>query len=62
MNKTTLSVPTMNCGHCQAKIQEALKSNNIEGNVDLENKTVLVDDTLAEAAKVEIEAACYPIK
>jgi copper chaperone len=43
MKSVTLHVEGMSCNHCVKTIQNTLKSLNILGKVDLENKTVQVD-------------------
>jgi len=62
MSKVTLNVPSMACGHCKGTIEEALKAINLEAQVVLDNKTVLVDEANVEAAKSAIEAAGYPVE
>lgn len=43
MKSVTLHVEGMSCNHCVNTIQNTLKSLNVLGKVDLENKTVQVD-------------------
>ncbi|MCQ2353576.1 MAG: heavy-metal-associated domain-containing protein [Clostridia bacterium] len=43
-----LNVPDMHCMHCVKRIQDALKAEHIDANIDLVSKTVTVFDEKAE--------------
>jgi copper chaperone CopZ len=58
--KITLSVPDMSCGHCVARIKKGLGEKDIECSVDLERKTVSVEASDEEAARLELERIDYP--
>lgn len=46
----TLNVPDMACVNCKNRIEKALSASNIAHKIDLENKTVLIDEArLTEA-------------
>lgn len=42
---TNIKVSDMNCGKCAAKITMKLSLNNIDSNIDLDNKLVSVSET-----------------
>lgn len=58
--KVVLSVPDMSCGHCVAKIQAALDEAGFECVVDLDSRTVVVDQEDEEAVRVILESIDYP--
>ena len=45
----TFKVKNMRCEHCSARIEDALKKENIEAEVRLADKTVTVADDKREA-------------
>lgn len=47
---TTLSVPDMNCGHCQASVEAALKPIASRVEVDLAARQVQIEGLTPEAA------------
>lgn len=62
MSKFT--VPDMNCGHCTAAIEKAIKSIDSTATVecDLDTKTVAVESSLSERAVSEaIREAGYEV-
>lgn len=67
MEKVTISVDGMNCGHCKAAVEGALSKldgvSNAEVNLDAKNVTVEFDGgKVTEAAlKNEIEEAGYDV-
>ncbi|QVK20145.1 heavy metal translocating P-type ATPase [Mycoplasmatota bacterium] len=62
MEKVTLNVPSMACGHCKGKIDAALRESNIDATVNLDNKTVLVNENDSASATSIIETAGYPVE
>lgn len=52
---TEIKVDGMHCPMCVKRISEALKEAGIEAEVNLENKTVSVDEANVAKAKEEIE-------
>ncbi len=50
-----IKVEGMHCPMCVKRISEALKEAGIEAEVNLENKTVSVEESNVEKAKEEIE-------
>ncbi len=50
-----IKVEGMHCPMCVKRISEALKEAGIEAEINLETKTVSVEETNAEKAKEEIE-------
>lgn len=54
-----IQVPDMTCEHCQEKIMAALKHARINAWVDLEKKTVMVEEVDLALARKAIESAGY---
>ena len=52
----------MTCEHCQEKIMAALKHARINAWVDLEKKTVMVEEVDLALARKAIESAGYTPK
>jgi copper chaperone len=52
---TILNVPQMSCGHCKATIEKAVANVDADArvNVDLENRTVTIESTIADAGLIE---------
>lgn len=52
---TKLNVPDMSCGHCKATIEKAVASVDASARVevDLENRTVSIESTIADAALID---------
>ena len=52
---TKLSVPEMSCGHCKSAIEKAVAGvdANARVSVDLENRTVSIESTTADAALID---------
>jgi len=58
--KVVLSVPDMSCGHCVARIQAALDEIGAGGEVDLDSRTVVVDQEDEVAVRLKLEGIDYP--
>jgi copper chaperone len=52
---TKLNVPEMSCGHCKASVEKAVASVDAGAsvNIDLENRTVSVETSVADAALID---------
>ncbi len=52
---TKLNVPEMSCGHCKAAIEKAVAGVDADArvSVDLENRTVSIESSIADAALIE---------
>ena len=52
---TKLKVPEMSCGHCKAVIEKAVAGVDADArvSVDLENRTVSIESTIADAALID---------
>ena len=52
---TELNVPEMSCGHCKAAIEKAVAGVDADARVsfDLENRTVSIESSIADAALIE---------
>ena len=52
---TKLNVPEMSCGHCKAAIEKAVAGVDADArvNVDLENRTVSIESSIADAALID---------
>ncbi len=52
---TKLNVPEMSCGHCKAVIEKAVTEidANARISVDLENRTVSIESSVADAALID---------
>tara|TARA_R110002124_G_C8811833_1_gene503254 strand:+ start:155 stop:352 length:198 start_codon:yes stop_codon:yes gene_type:complete len=51
---TKFNVPKMSCGHCKAAVEKAVADVDAGASVDvdLENRTVSIQSTLADAALI----------
>jgi len=58
--KVVLSVPDMSCGHCVARIRHALEEIGVSGLVDLDTKTVSVNQEDEESTRLKLESIDYP--
>lgn len=58
--KVVLSVPDMSCGHCVARIQAALDEIGVGCTVDLDSRTVAVDQEDEVAVRLKLESIDYP--
>lgn len=58
---TILNVPGMSCKHCVQRISDALKAAGIKFAVDLENKTVSVEEGKENEAVSELEDLGYEV-
>lgn len=65
MQKTTLQVEGMSCGHCASSVEGAVKKLGAQGKVDLGAKTVTVEydeaATTLDAIKTAIEDQGYDV-
>lgn len=52
----------MKCMGCVHKIEDLLKTNSIEAEVKLEDKTVTINETDANKAKTLIKSVGYLVK
>lgn len=59
---TKINVADMHCIHCQQKIEKSLGKEDIECTIDLNNKTVEVEDCNVEAAKAIIKRLGFEVK
>jgi copper chaperone len=52
---TKLNVPEMSCGHCKAAIEKAVAGVDADArvSVDLENRTVSIESSIADAALID---------
>ncbi len=52
---TKLNVPEMSCGHCKAAIEKAVAGVDTDArvSVDLENRTVSIESSIADAALID---------
>ncbi len=52
---TKLMVPEMSCGHCKAVIEKAVAGVDADArvSVDLENRTVSIESSIADAALID---------
>ncbi len=52
---TKLNVPEMSCGHCKATIEKAVADVDADArvSVDLENRTVSIESSIADAALID---------
>ena len=52
---TKLNVPEMSCGHCKAAIEKAVADVDADArvSVDLENRTVSIESSIADAALID---------
>ncbi len=52
---TKLKVPEMSCGHCKAAIEKAVADVDADARVrvDLENRTVSIESSIADAALID---------
>ncbi len=52
---TKLKVPEMSCGHCKATIEKAVADVDADArvSVDLENRTVSIESSIADAALID---------
>ncbi len=52
---TKLNVPEMSCGHCKAAIETAVAGVDADArvSVDLENRTVSIESSIADAALID---------
>ena len=60
---TKLNVPDMSCGHCKAAVEKAIHGLDATASVavDLEHRTVTVDDRLdLSAVQAALSAQGYP--
>ncbi len=57
----TLNVPDMHCSNCKNRIEKALSASNIAHQIDLENKTVSVDETRLNEAIETLEDLGFDI-
>lgn len=58
---TKITVKDMMCMHCETKIRTALEENNIEAKIDLQTKTVEVEDEKVSLAKEVIQSLGYKL-
>ena len=60
MSKLVFSVPDMSCNHCIMRISKALESAGLNAfEISLEEKTVTVEASDAEAVRAVIDEAGY---
>ena len=59
---TKLIVSNMKCMGCVHKIEDILKTNSIEADVKLEDKTVTINEADANKAKTLIKSIGYLVK
>ncbi len=62
---TKLNVPEMSCGHCKAAIEKAVADVDADArvSVDLENRTVSIESSIADAALIDaLKAGGYEAK
>lgn len=57
MQKVTLNVEGMSCGHCASAVEGAVKKLGAQGKVDLGAKTVTVEFDDAKTSLAAIKAA-----
>jgi len=57
-----LVVPDMSCSHCAERIRRALEQIGIQAEVDLQNKTVILDAKDVEVARKKLEQIDTPVK
>ena len=52
---TKLNVPEMSCGHCKVAIEKAVAGVDADArvSVDLENRTVSIESSIADAALID---------
>ncbi len=52
---TKLNVPEMSCGHCKAAIEKAVADVDADArvSVDLENRTVSIESSIANGALID---------
>ncbi len=52
---TKLNVPEMSCGHCKATIEKAVAGVDADArvSVDLDNRTVSIESSIADAALID---------
>ena len=52
---TKLNVPEMSCGHCKVAIEKAVAGVDADArvSVDLENRTVSIESSIANAALID---------
>ncbi len=59
--KKKILVKDMQCVHCQSKIQNGLSQNGVNADVNLNEKSVLIEEEDYELAKSVIENLGYTI-
>ncbi|NLH94577.1 MAG: heavy-metal-associated domain-containing protein [Synergistaceae bacterium] len=62
MKKIGFTVPDMSCGHCVERIRRALEEIGIETEIDLQSKTVILDEKDEEKARRRLDEIDYPVK
>jgi len=62
MKKIGFTVPDMSCGHCVERIRRALEEVGIETEIDLQSKTVILDEKDEEKARRRLDEIDYPVK
>lgn len=62
MKKIGFTVPDMSCGHCVERIRRALKEVGIDAEIDLQNRTVILDEKDEEKGRRRLEEIDYPVK
>jgi copper chaperone len=60
---TKLNVPKMSCGHCKAAIEKAVADVDADArvSVDLENRTVSIESSIASFAQSAGRAGCQSL-
>ncbi len=51
----TIKVPDMKCIHCKERIEKGMAAENIKAEVNLDDKTVKVEESALKAAIEELE-------